>query len=55
MAQMKIEFLAHYKARHGFTLKDRLVAHLPDYARMRVSRVAVAGQPARPRAGLRAG
>ncbi|OWQ90680.1 FAD-binding oxidoreductase [Roseateles aquatilis] len=33
MAKMKIEFLAHYKARHGHTLKDRLVAHLPDYAR----------------------
>ncbi len=32
MAKMKIEFLAHYKAKHGHTLKDRLVAHLPDYA-----------------------
>lgn len=32
MAKMKIEFLAHYKARHGHTLKDRLVARLPDYA-----------------------
>ena len=32
MAKMKIEFLAHYKARHGYTLKDRLVARLPDYA-----------------------
>jgi FAD/FMN-containing dehydrogenase/Fe-S oxidoreductase len=32
MAKMKVEFLAHYKARHGYTLKDRLVAHLPDYA-----------------------
>jgi Fe-S oxidoreductase len=32
MARMKIEFLAHYKLRHGYTLKDRLVAHLPDYA-----------------------
>jgi Fe-S oxidoreductase len=30
---MKIEFLAHYKARHGYTLRDRLIAHLPDYAR----------------------
>ena len=29
---MKVEFLHHYKARHGYTLKDRLVAHLPDYA-----------------------
>ncbi|MGE0316084.1 MAG: FAD-binding and (Fe-S)-binding domain-containing protein [Lautropia sp.] len=34
MAKMKVEFLAHYKARHGFTLRDRLVAHLPDYARL---------------------
>ncbi len=33
MAKMKIEFLAHYKARHGWTLKDKLVARLPDYAR----------------------
>jgi Fe-S oxidoreductase len=32
MAKMKIEFLSHYKARHGFTLKDRLIAQLPDYA-----------------------
>jgi Fe-S oxidoreductase len=32
MARMKIEFLAHYKARHGHTLRDRLVSHLPDYA-----------------------
>ncbi|CAN5703430.1 FAD-binding and (Fe-S)-binding domain-containing protein [soil metagenome] len=32
MAKMKVEFLHHYKARHGYTLKDRLVAHLPDYA-----------------------
>ncbi len=32
MARMKVEFLAHYKAAHGFTVKDRLVAHLPDYA-----------------------
>jgi FAD/FMN-containing dehydrogenase/Fe-S oxidoreductase len=32
MAKMKVEFLAHYKRKHGFTLKDRLIAHLPDYA-----------------------
>ena len=32
MAKMKVEFLHHYKARHGYTLKDRLVACLPDYA-----------------------
>ena len=34
MAKMKIEFLHHYRSRHGFRLKDRLVAHLPRYARM---------------------
>ena len=39
MARMKIEFLAHYKAKHGHTLKDRLVARLPDYA-ARASRFA---------------
>jgi Fe-S oxidoreductase len=33
MARMKIEFLhIGLQARHGHTLKDRLVAHLPDYA-----------------------
>ncbi len=39
MAKMKVEFLAHYKKEHGYTLKDRLVAHLPDYADA-VSRIA---------------
>ena len=32
MAKMKIEFLHHYKQRHGFTLRDRIVAFLPRYA-----------------------
>jgi FAD/FMN-containing dehydrogenase/Fe-S oxidoreductase len=32
MARMKTEFLHHYHARHGRSLKDRLVAHLPRYA-----------------------
>lgn len=32
MARMKIEFLAHYKSRHGYTLRDRVVAFLPRYA-----------------------
>jgi len=42
MAKMKVEFLAHYKKKHGYTLKDRLVAHLPDYADgvSRIARVA---------------
>jgi FAD/FMN-containing dehydrogenase/Fe-S oxidoreductase len=32
MAKMKVEFLHHYHARHGLSLKDRLVAWLPRYA-----------------------
>ena len=32
MAKMKIEFLHHYKQRHGYTLKDKLIANLPHYA-----------------------
>ncbi|HEX4597831.1 MAG TPA: FAD-linked oxidase C-terminal domain-containing protein, partial [Burkholderiaceae bacterium] len=32
MAKMKVEFLAHYKARHGHSLKDRVVGWLPAYA-----------------------
>jgi FAD/FMN-containing dehydrogenase/Fe-S oxidoreductase len=32
MAKMKVEFLAHYKAKHGLTLKDRLIGWLPRYA-----------------------
>ncbi len=32
MAKMKIEFLHHYKKRHGLTLRDRFVAFLPHYA-----------------------
>jgi FAD/FMN-containing dehydrogenase/Fe-S oxidoreductase len=32
MARMKIEFTARYKARHGHTLRDRAIAHLPGYA-----------------------
>jgi FAD/FMN-containing dehydrogenase/Fe-S oxidoreductase len=32
MARMKVEFLHHYHARHGRSLKDGLVAHLPRYA-----------------------
>jgi FAD/FMN-containing dehydrogenase/Fe-S oxidoreductase len=33
MARMKIEFTAHYKRRHGLTLRDKLVGHMPRYAR----------------------
>jgi FAD/FMN-containing dehydrogenase/Fe-S oxidoreductase len=32
MAKMKIEFLHHYRQRHGVSLKDRLIAWLPRYA-----------------------
>ncbi|MFN3565430.1 MAG: FAD-binding and (Fe-S)-binding domain-containing protein [Burkholderiaceae bacterium] len=32
MAKMKVEFLHHYKRKHGLTLKDRLIAYLPRYA-----------------------
>ena len=32
MAKMKVEFLHHYRLRHGIGLKDRLVAYLPRYA-----------------------
>jgi Fe-S oxidoreductase len=32
MARMKIEFLHHYRTRHGLTLRDRLIAYLPRYA-----------------------
>jgi len=39
MAKMKTEFLAHYKQRHGYRVRELLVAHLPQYARI-ASRVA---------------
>jgi FAD/FMN-containing dehydrogenase/Fe-S oxidoreductase len=32
MARMKIEVLAARAAKHGFSLRDRLIAHLPRYA-----------------------
>jgi FAD/FMN-containing dehydrogenase/Fe-S oxidoreductase len=32
MAKMKVEFLDHYKHRHGHSARDWLVARLPDYA-----------------------
>jgi len=33
MARMKIEFLHHYRRRHGLSPRDRLIAYLPRYAR----------------------
>src|SRR6202047_3235323 len=32
MAKMKVEFLHHYKKRHGLSLRDRMIAYLPRYA-----------------------
>jgi FAD/FMN-containing dehydrogenase/Fe-S oxidoreductase len=32
MARMKIEFRAHYRKRHGVSLRDRAIAHLPRLA-----------------------
>ncbi|MDP1998940.1 MAG: FAD-linked oxidase C-terminal domain-containing protein, partial [Rhodoferax sp.] len=32
MAKMKVEYLHAYKARHGHTLKDKLIGRLPEYA-----------------------
>jgi len=34
MAKMKLEFTAQHRAKHGHTLKDRLIARLPDYAHL---------------------
>lgn len=34
MAKMKIEFLHHYRQRHGLPVRDRLIAYLPRYARI---------------------
>src|SRR5438874_993456 len=36
MAKMKVEFLYHYKKRHGLSLRDRAIAYLPRYARYAV-------------------
>jgi FAD/FMN-containing dehydrogenase/Fe-S oxidoreductase len=32
MARMKVEFLHHYHRRHGYGLRDKLIAYLPRYA-----------------------
>jgi FAD/FMN-containing dehydrogenase/Fe-S oxidoreductase len=32
VARMKIEFLHHYRRRHGLRMQDRLIAYLPRYA-----------------------
>jgi FAD/FMN-containing dehydrogenase/Fe-S oxidoreductase len=58
MAKMKVEFLHHYKKRHGLSLRDRAIAYLPRYApyaarvapllnlRNRVSALATLGEKA---------
>ena len=52
MAKMKIEFLHHYHGRHGWPLKERLIAYLPRYAPL-AARVRAPCKSARPRAGPR--
>ena len=32
MARMKVEFNAHYKAKHGLSARDKAIAYLPRYA-----------------------
>jgi Fe-S oxidoreductase/FAD/FMN-containing dehydrogenase len=32
MARMKIEWLAHYRGKHGYSRRDRAIAYLPRYA-----------------------
>jgi len=32
MARMKVEFLAHYKVKHGLSARDRAIGYLPRYA-----------------------
>jgi Fe-S oxidoreductase len=46
MAKMKIEFLHHYHRRHGWSLRDKLVAFLPRYAPLasRIAPIANAAQ-----------
>jgi FAD/FMN-containing dehydrogenase/Fe-S oxidoreductase len=53
MARMKIEHLAAYKARHGLTLRDKVVAHLPRYAHALGALAPLVGAASRvPGAGL---
>ncbi len=53
MARMKIEFLSHYKRRHGFTARDKLIAHLPRYAKWAARLQPIAGVATRmPGAGI---
>ena len=40
MAKMKVEFLYHYRRRHGLSVRDRMIAYLPRYARTAASMAA---------------
>jgi len=51
MARMKVEFLYHYRKKHGGRLKDRIVAELPRYAPL----LGAARVPMRVRNALRRG
>jgi FAD/FMN-containing dehydrogenase/Fe-S oxidoreductase len=42
MARMKIEFKAHYRARHGIALRERAIAYLPRYAARAAGSAAIA-------------
>ena len=42
MARMKVEFLHHYRARHGLRTKDRLVAYLRENNQIGISRAQLA-------------
>src|SRR5258706_822962 len=53
MARMKIEFLAHYRERHSPSVRERLIAYLPRYARLASRMPALANLGSRlGRAGL---
>ena len=49
MAKVKVEALNQYHAKHGWSLKDRVIAHLPRYAPMAAAMVWLANA-ARPMA-----
>jgi FAD/FMN-containing dehydrogenase/Fe-S oxidoreductase len=52
MAKMKVEFLHHYRRRHGLPIKDRLVAYLPLYAPLAAQLAPVANALTRATRGL---
>ena len=54
MAKMKLEVQAQRRLRHGVSLRDRLLAHLPAYAGPGQPR-ALADEPAQPRAAAATG